>query len=84
MVGTPTHGLSIWLLGLVGWVPRASVQRQKEGEKKGGRESGVVLPFMTWPQKLSLLPHSLHWKRVSRAGSYLDRGEFDSTFFFFP
>lgn len=45
---TYTH-FSMWLLGLIGCVPRANIQTQREGGNKGGKESGSkdVLPFMT-------------------------------------
>jgi len=40
MIRIAAHGFSMWLLGLLVWVSRASIQRGKEGGNKEGRESG--------------------------------------------
>lgn len=84
MIRTPTYGFSMWLLGLLGWVPRASIQRGREGGNKEGRESGpgVVYPFMTQPQKLYSITFSTFSSLapVTKAGSCSEGGEFDLTF----
>lgn len=79
LVGTPTHGFSMWLLGLVGWVPRASVQTRRGN--KGGRESGSE-NCLLWPspQKLYIFATFLHSKEITNAGSYSEGEEFDFTF----
>lgn len=46
MKGTPTRGFSMWLLGLLGWVPRTSIHPEKKGRReqrrKGIRARGCV------------------------------------------
>ena len=85
MSRTPSHGFSMWLLGLLGWVPRASPEREggKKGTKKEGSQ-GQELCSVLRPTSDVTRDHFCHILFIRseslKAGLYSEGGGFDSTF----